>query len=98
MKEESNTLNILFAVAIGLVMGGHIADRTYLPQLRDEGTDRAEHLKYIRLLERERGGLQQSITILKAREALISEATLKDLGLDKHYRVVKNNKKEASTP
>ena len=86
-------LAIVLAVAIGVVMAGHIADRIFLPQIAQYGTERVEHLKYIRLLEKDRGQLRESITMLKARESLITEATLRDLGLDKHYRIVKNKER-----
>lgn len=87
-------LAIVLAAALGVVVGGHTASRVHLPQVADCKVRQAESLKYVRLLEREGRELRESIVILKARESLITEATLRDLGLDKHYRVVKN--KEAT--
>lgn len=87
-------LAIVLAAALGVVVGGHMANQVYLPQIADYEVRQAESLKYVRLLEREARELRTDITVLKAREALITEATLKDLGLDKHYRVVKNRNKE----
>lgn len=83
-------LAIVLAAALGVVVGGHVANQVYLPQIADCKVQQAESLKYVRLLEREGRELRESIVVLKARESLITEATLKDLGLDKHYRVVKN--------
>lgn len=83
-------LAIVLAAALGVVVGSHMASQVHLPQIANYVVKQAESLKYVRLLECEGRELRTDITVLKAREALITEATLKDLGLDKHYRVVKN--------